>query len=122
MTRRILIVDDAAGVRRAQAATLCAAGFEVVEAVDERDALRKLAAGRVHLVITDAQGPSLDGVSLIRAIREDATHRFTPVVVVTAESQGERRQEGKAAGATGWIVKPFTPDQLLAVIRRVIGA
>ena len=87
-----------------------------------KEALARLAAERVHLVLTDLHMPNLDGVGLIRAVRQDATHRLTPVVMITTESQEARKQEGRSAGATGWIVKPFTPDQLLAVVRRVIGA
>lgn len=123
MTKRILIVDDSTSVRQVQNLVLGGAGYEVVEAVDGREALAKLDAGRpVHLVLTDLNMPRLDGLGLVRAVRGNAHHRLTPVVMVTTEFDEARKQEGRAAGATGWIVKPFTPDQLLAVVRRVIGA
>lgn len=121
MAKRILIVEDSAGVRQVQSLALSAAGYEVVEAVDGRDALAKLAGRRVHLVVTGLHGPGLDGLGLIRAVRSDAARRHTPVVMITAGSQDAEKEEGKSAGATGWIARPFTPDQLLAVVRRVIG-
>ncbi len=122
MARRILVVDDSASVRQVQSFVLSGAGYEVVEAMDGRDALEKLAAHPVQLVLTDLNMPNLDGTGLVRAVRGSPAHRLTPVVVITTESQEAKKQEARAAGATGWIVKPFTPDQLLAVVRRVLGA
>src|SRR6185369_2920635 len=122
MPKRVLVVDDSASVRQVQKVVLSAAGYEVVEAVDGRDALAKLAGRSIHLILTDLNMPNLDGLGLIRAVRSDALHRLTPVVMVTTESQGEKKQEGKAAGATGWIVKPFSPEQLVAVVKKVAGA
>lgn len=122
MAKRILIVDDSTSVRLVQKMVLSGAGYEVVEAVDGQEALTRLATQRVQLVLTDLNMPNLDGVGLIRAIRGDAAHRLTPVVMITTESQESRKQEGRAAGATGWIVKPFTPEQLMGVVRKVIGA
>lgn len=121
MAKRVMVVDDSVSVRQVQKMVLSAAGYEVVEAVDGRDALSKLKQTQVNLIFTDLNMPNLDGVGLIRSVRSDSTHRMTPVVMVTTESQEEKKREGKAAGATGWIVKPFTPDQLLAVTRKVIG-
>ncbi len=122
MSKRILIVDDSASVRQVETFVLSRAGYDVVEAVDGRDALAKLAARPVHLILTDLNMPNLDGLGLIRAVRSDATHGRTPVVFVTTESQDGKKAEGRAAGATGWIVKPFTPEQLVAVVKRVVGA
>ncbi len=121
MAKRVLVVDDSASVRQVQKVVLSGAGYEVSEAVDGRDALAKLAGQPVHLILTDLNMPHVDGVSLIRAVRREGTHRLIPVVMVTTESQAAKKQEGKAAGATGWIVKPFTPDQLLGVVRKLIG-
>ena len=121
MPKRVLVVDDSASVRQVQKVVLSGAGYEVVEAVDGKDALAKLARQSVHLILTDLNMPNLDGVSLVRAVRRDAARRLTPVVMVTTESQDSKKQEGKAAGATGWIVKPFTPEQLVAVVKKVIG-
>lgn len=122
MYKRILIVGESASVRRVESFVLSSAGYEVTEAVDGEDALARLAAGRVHLVLTGLHMPGLDGVGLIRAIRANDAHRHTPVVMIASPSQEPKKQDGKTAGATGWIAKPFTPDQLLTVVRRVIGA
>ncbi len=122
MSKRILIVDDSSSVRQVQTFVLSGAGYDVVEAVDGQDALAKVAGAPVHLVLTDLNMPNLDGLGLVRALRAGAATRLTPIVMVTTESEDAKKREGKAAGATGWIVKPFTPDQLLAVVRRVLGA
>jgi two-component system, chemotaxis family, chemotaxis protein CheY len=122
MPKCVMVVDDSASVRQVEKCVLSSAGYDVVEAVDGRDALAKLAAQPVKLILTDLNMPNLDGVGLIRAVRNHGNHRLTPVVMVTTESQQDRKLEGKAAGATGWVVKPFTPAQLVAVVRKVIGA
>jgi two-component system chemotaxis response regulator CheY len=121
MSKRILVVDDSPSVRQVESFVLGSAGYEVLEAVDGQDAMAKLARAPVALVLTDLNMPNLDGIGLVRAIRAGVATRLTPVVMITTESQEARKQEGRAAGATGWIVKPFTPDQLLAVVRRVLG-
>jgi two-component system, chemotaxis family, chemotaxis protein CheY len=121
MGKRILTVDDSASILQVEKMVLSGAGYEVVQASDGQDAVDKLKGIAVHLVLTDLNMPRLDGVGLIRAIRANASHRLTPVIMVTTESKDEKKQEGKAAGATGWIVKPFTPEQLLAVVKKVIG-
>ena len=100
--------------------TLSEAGYAVIEAVDGKDALTKL-AHPVNLVITDLNMPNLDGIGLIREIRKNPLRKGLPILMLTTESQDSRKQEGKAAGATGWIVKPFTAPQLLAVVKRVLG-
>ena len=122
MSKRILIVDDSASVRQVQRFVLSGAGYEVVEATDGKDALAQLGRETVSLILTDLNMPNLDGLGLVRAVRGDAAHRLTPVVVVTTESQATKKQEARSAGATGWIVKPFTPEQLLGVVKRVVGA
>ncbi|HEY3491051.1 MAG TPA: response regulator [Candidatus Deferrimicrobiaceae bacterium] len=121
MGKRILIVDDSASMRQMVGFTLRGAGYEVVEAVDGRDGVSKLGGGLFNMILTDLNMPNLDGLGLIRAVRSSASHKFVPVVMLTTESQDEKKQEGKAAGATGWIVKPFKPEQLLAVARKVLG-
>lgn len=121
MAKRILTVDDSASIRQVVKFTLSGAGYEVFEAVDGKDALAKLNGASVHLIITDLNMPNLDGLGLIRAVRSTPSHKFTPILMLTTESMDSKKQEGKAAGATGWIVKPFTPDQLLAVVKRVLG-
>ena len=121
MAKRILAVDDSASVRQLQRFVLSAAGYDVVEAVDGKDAVAKLGGETVNLILTDLNMPNLDGVGLIKAIRAAGAHKHTPIVVISTESQQEKKQEARAAGATAWIVKPFTPEQLLAVVKKVIG-
>jgi two-component system, chemotaxis family, chemotaxis protein CheY len=122
MSKTILTVDDSASMRQTIAFTLRGAGYEVCEAVDGQDALSKLGGRAVDLVITDLNMPNLDGIGLIKAIRQHAKHRFVPVVMLTTESNDDRKQAGKAAGATGWIVKPFRGEQLVAVAKKLLGS
>jgi two-component system chemotaxis response regulator CheY len=122
MARRIVVVNGSSEARQVQSFVLSSAGFEILEAAGGREALARLAGPRVHLVVTDERLPDLDGPALVRAIREDPAHRFTPVVVISAEPEGDAVRSARAAGATGWLARPFTPDQLLAVVRRVVGA
>jgi two-component system chemotaxis response regulator CheY len=120
MSKTIMAVDDSSTVRQMVGFTLRGTGYEVIEATDGRDALAKL-RGPVHMVITDLNMPNLDGIGLIRAIRATPEYRAIPIVMLTTESQESKKLEGKAAGATGWIVKPFRPEQLIGVIKRVLG-
>lgn len=103
------------------ALTLKEAGFAVTQAVDGKDALTKLAGNSFQLVLTDVHMPNMDGITLIRELRRLEPFRFTPILMLTTESAPEKKAEGKSAGATGWIVKPFSPDQLVATVRKVIG-
>lgn len=121
MSKTIMTVDDSASIRQMVSFTLQQAGYGVVEAVDGRDALSKLNGAAVHMVITDLNMPNLDGIGLIRSLRNNPGFKFLPIVMLTTESQAEKKQEGKVAGATGWIVKPFKPEQLLAVVKKVLG-
>lgn len=121
MAKQIMAADDSASVRQMVSFTLKQGGYEVVEAVDGQDALRKLQEHKVDMLITDLNMPNLDGIGLIRGIRATPANRFTPILMLTTESHDCRKQEGRAAGATGWIVKPFRPEQLVAVVRKVIG-
>jgi two-component system chemotaxis response regulator CheY len=117
----ILAVDDSASMRQMVSFTLKGAGYEVVEAVDGSEALN-IAKGRsVNLVITDVNMPNMDGISLISELRKLPAYKFTPLLMLTTESSADKKQAGKAAGATGWIVKPFNPDQLLATIKKVLS-
>jgi two-component system chemotaxis response regulator CheY len=121
MSKRIMTADDSASVRQMVAFTLKGAGYEVVEAVDGKDALSKLESTPVHMVITDLNMPNLDGIGLIKGIRANTAYRFIPIIMLTTESQDSKKQEGKSAGATGWIIKPFKPEQLVAVVKKVLG-
>ena len=120
MSKTILTVDDSPSMRELVAMSLQDAGFAVVEAEDGQDALLKLRACQVQLVITDLNMPRLDGIGLIRALRAQESYRFIPILLLTTESEPHKKLEGKEAGATGWIVKPFRPEQLVAVVNRVI--
>jgi len=121
MSKTVLVVDDSVSMRQMVTFTLKGAGFEVVEAGDGKEAVAKLNGGaKPNLVITDLNMPNMDGISLIKEIRSMAAHKFTPVLMLTTESAGDKKKEGQSAGATGWIVKPFNPDQMLATIKKVL--
>ena len=120
MAKVILTVDDSASLRQMVRFTLSDAGYAVMEAVDGNDALAKLTQ-LVNLVITDLNMPNLDGIGLIRRIRANPACKGMPIIMLTTESQESRKLEGKAAGATGWMVKPFSIPQLLAVVKKVLG-
>ncbi len=120
MAKTILTVDDSASIRQLVGFTLRAAGYEVIEAVDGEDALARM-KGTIHLVITDLNMPRMDGIELVKRIRSSGAYKYVPVIMLTTESQGARKQAGKEAGATGWVVKPFGAEQLLAVLKRVLG-
>jgi two-component system chemotaxis response regulator CheY len=119
---RILAVDDSPAMRQMVSVTLRSAGHDVVEAFDGREALefaRKQPA--VDLVITDINMPNMDGFTLVKELRQLAHYRAVPLLVLTTEASVQKKQEGKAAGATGWIVKPFNPERLLAAVAKVVG-
>ncbi|MBT8763881.1 response regulator [Desulfohalobiaceae bacterium Ax17] len=119
MAKKIMTVDDSASVRQMVCFTLKGAGYEVLEAKDGQDALAKL-TGPLDLIITDLNMPNMDGIELIRQVRSKPGFKFIPIIMLTTESQTEKKMEGKKAGATGWIVKPFKPEQLLAVVKKVL--
>lgn len=118
--KRIMTIDDSPSMRQMIAMTLESAGYEVVEACDGNDALAKLNGKEFHLFVTDINMPGIDGIELTRQLRAMEDYRFVPIVMLTTESQPEKKSQGKAAGATGWIVKPFQPNDLLNVVKRVI--
>ena len=119
MSKTIMTVDDSASVRQMVSLTLKDAGYSVIEACDGKDALAKL-SGTVDMIVTDLNMPNMDGIEFIRNVRASAQYKFVPIVMLTTESQADKKEQGKAAGATGWIVKPFKPDQLLAVTRKLL--
>jgi len=120
MPKKALIVDDSVTMRQMVAFTLREAKFEVVEAENGADALKKLAGLTPDLIVTDLNMPVMDGLTFIRSARALPAARYVPILMLTTESQAEKKAEAKAAGATGWIVKPFDPPQLLAVIGKVL--
>ncbi len=120
MEQTIMVVDDSTSVRKMVAFTLENAGYKVLEAEDGRDALDKLNGTAVNMFIVDLNMPRVDGFELTRSVRAMNEYRFVPIVMLTTESLESKKKEGKAAGATGWITKPFKPDQLIGVVRKVM--
>ena len=121
MSKTILAVDDSASIRQMVAFTLSSAGYKVVEAVDGQDGLDKAKAGNVDLVLTDQNMPRMDGLTLIKSLRALPQYKAAPILVLTTEASDGMKQQGKAAGATGWLVKPFDPPKLLEVVKKVLG-
>ncbi|MDX9971579.1 MAG: response regulator [FCB group bacterium] len=121
MAKKILIADDAASMRGLIGMTLRSKGYEVIEAEDGQDAVDKLSGIKVDLIVSDLNMPNMDGIELIKAVKANPLHKFVPIVMLTTESQVEKKEEGRQAGAKAWIVKPFKPDVLVDVVKKIIG-
>jgi two-component system, chemotaxis family, chemotaxis protein CheY len=121
MAKKILAVDDSPSMRQMLGLTLRAAGYEVVEATDGDEALDYARQHSVDLVLTDVNMPRMDGITLVAHLRTLPTYHLTPLLLLTTESSPERKLKGKQAGATGWMVKPFKPEQLLATLERLLA-
>ncbi len=121
MAKTILAVDDSASIRQLVSFTLKGAGYEVVEAADGMEGLDKAKARPVNLILTDQNMPRMDGMTLVKSLRALPQYKTTPILILTTESSDAMKAQGKAAGATGWLVKPFDPQKLLEVIKKVIG-
>lgn len=121
MAKTILAVDDSPSIRQMVTFTLKSAGYDVVEAVDGMDGLDKAKSRTVDLVLTDQNMPRMDGLTLIKNLRALPQYRTTPILMLTTESSDTMKSQGRAAGATGWLVKPFDPQKLIEVVRKVIG-
>ena len=117
---RVLTVDDSRTMLTMLQQTLSEAGFEVLQAEDGRQGLAVLASEPVDVVITDINMPVMDGIEFIRQVRASGLHQSLPILILTTETSQDKRDQGKAAGGTGWIVKPFDPEKLIAVIHRVV--
>ena len=115
----ILIVDDSSSVRQVVTMSLRHAGYDVIEGVDGKDALSKLTGQKVHLIISDVNMPNMDGITFLKAVKQLPAYRFTPVIMLTTESEESKKREGQAAGAKAWVVKPFQPDQLIGAVQRL---
>ncbi len=118
--KRILAVDDSASIRQMVSFTLCQAGYEVTGAVDGQDALSRVGKDKFDLIITDLNMPNIDGIQLITAVRGLSGCSFVPILMLTTESQAEKKAAARKAGATGWIVKPFNADQLVATVKKLV--
>lgn len=121
MAKTICVVDDSASMRQLVKMTLSGAGYEVMEAVDGQDALRKLESTKVNMIISDVNMPNMDGITLVKTLKQGGAHRFTPVLMLTTENEQAKKAEGQAAGAKAWIVKPFQPAQLLSAVEKLAG-
>jgi len=118
--KRVLAVDDSKSLRQMVSFTLRGAGYEVIEAQDGKDALGRIAGRKVHLVISDVNMPNMDGIAFVTELKKSPDHKFTPVIMLTTESQEEKKLLGQAAGAKAWVVKPFKPEQMLAAVSKLI--
>ena len=120
MAKNILIVDDSASVRQVVGIALKSAGYDVLEGCDGRDALAKLTGQKVHLIISDVNMPNMDGITFLKNVKQLPAYKFTPVIMLTTESQEAKKREGQEAGAKAWVVKPFQPAQLLAAVEKLV--
>mgnify|MGYP003385795021 FL=1 len=120
MAKTILIVDDSSSVRIVLATTLKSAGYNVIDAVDGEDGLSKLTGDKIHLIISDVNMPKMDGITMVKKIKALPKYKFTPICMLTTESEESKMKEGKMAGAKAWIVKPFQPAVLLSAVEKLV--
>lgn len=122
MSKTILTIDDSASIRQMVSMTLMSAGLDVIEAANGAEGYDKATSNTVHAILTDLNMPVLNGIEFIRKYRQHPSSKGIPIILLTTESDEELKRQAKEAGATGWIVKPFKQDQLLAIIKKVVGA
>ena len=120
MAKTILVVDDSSSIRQVVGIALRSAGYDVIEGVDGKDALSKLNGQKIHLIISDVNMPNMDGITFVKEAKKIPEYKFTPIIMLTTESQEGKKQEGQAAGAKAWVVKPFQPAQMLAAVSKLI--
>ena len=120
MAKTIMIVDDSASLRQVVNIALTGGGYEVIEASDGKDALSKLNGVRIHLIVSDVNMPNMDGITFLKELKKLPAYKFTPVIMLTTESQAEKKAEGQAAGAKAWVTKPFQPQTMLAAVSKLI--
>ena len=120
MGKTVLIVDDSASIRQVVSMTLKGAGYDVIEGCDGKDALTKLDGRKVHLIISDVNMPNMDGITFLKNVKQLPAYKFTPVIMLTTEAGEGKKEEGRAAGAKAWVVKPFQPAQMLAAVSKLI--
>lgn len=119
MAKTIMIVDDSASMRRVVSIALKGAGYDVLEGVDGSDALTKLTGQKVHLIISDVNMPVMDGITFLKSVKQMPAYKFTPVIMLTTESDESKKREGQSAGARAWVVKPFQPERLVDAVQRL---
>jgi two-component system chemotaxis response regulator CheY len=120
MAKTIMVVDDSASLRQVVSIALKGAGYDVLEGCDGKDALGKLTGQKVHLIISDVNMPNMDGISFVKAVKQLPSYKFTPIIMLTTESQESSKQQGQAAGAKAWVVKPFKPEQMLDAVSKLV--
>lgn len=120
MAKTIMVVDDSASLRQVVCIALRGAGYEVFEACDGQDALNKLDGKKVNLIISDVNMPNMDGITMVKEVKQRPEYKFTPVIMLTTENQNDKKMEGKSAGVKAWVVKPFKPDQMLDAVAKLI--
>lgn len=120
MAKTIMVVDDSASLRQVVSIALKGAGFDVIEGCDGKDALSKINGQKIHLIISDVNMPNMDGITFVKEVKKMANYKFIPIIMLTTESQEAKKQEGQAAGAKAWVVKPFQPAQMLAAVSKLI--
>jgi len=120
VAKTIMVVDDSLAIRQVVSIALKGAGYDVIEGCDGRDALSKLTGQKVHLIISDVNMPNMDGISFVKAVKQLPNYKFTPIIMLTTESQEAKKQEGQAAGAKAWVVKPFKPEQMLGAVAKLV--
>ncbi|MBR7748226.1 response regulator [Undibacterium baiyunense] len=120
MAKTVMVVDDSASVRQVVGLALRGAGYEVIEGIDGKDALSKLKGQKVHLIISDVNMPNMDGITFVQEVKKLPMYKFTPIIMLTTESQEGKKLQGQAAGAKAWVVKPFQPAQMLAAVSKLI--
>ena len=120
MAKTIMIVDDSASLRQVVAIALKGGGYDVLEACDGKDALAKMTGQKINLIISDVNMPNMDGITFVKQVKQLPNYKFTPIIMLTTESQEGKKQEGQAAGAKAWVVKPFKPDQMLSAVSKLV--
>jgi two-component system, chemotaxis family, chemotaxis protein CheY len=120
MGKTVLIVDDSPSVLQVVKIALRGAGYDVITSVDGVDALKQLNGQRIHLIISDVNMPNMDGITFVGEVKKLPAYRFTPIIMLTTESQEEKKRQAQAAGAKAWVTKPFQPPQMLSAVAKLI--
>jgi two-component system chemotaxis response regulator CheY len=120
MGKTVMIVDDSASLRQVVNIALTGAGYDVIEACDGQDALGKLTGQKVHLIISDVNMPNMDGIAFVKNVKQRQEYKFTPIIMLTTESEEDKKNAGREAGAKAWVVKPFQPAQMLNAVSKLV--